>query len=73
MAALQLFFAGKLGKRLVEFRVQEKRVVAEAPGAPRRLEDDAIGATLDDGQNLVFLRQGNDANVVRGTAGGGGF
>jgi hypothetical protein len=48
-----LFFCGQLGKCFLDLRKVEQRIVAEAIGAPRSVEDDSFGRAPKCGQSLA--------------------
>jgi len=64
--AMEIFFgAGKFGKRFLQSREVENRIVAKAAGPSGRLENKSIHAIADDGERITFSRYRQYANKVR--------
>ena len=63
--AVKIFFAGRyFRERFVQRSEKEYRIVSEAAGAARRLQNRAIHAITDDRQDVSFSRYGQRADKV---------
>src|SRR5213593_2319532 len=66
VAHARLLLVGELVERATERRVEEHRVVAEAPAPTRRLRDHAFDDSLDDLLSTRRAHQGDHAAEARG-------
>src|SRR5271166_2953416 len=66
MAERELGFEIQLGHGLVERGQVEERIVAEAAGTARSLEDEALDCAVGDMEGLAVARGDQHASVARG-------
>ena len=62
MAIFGFLFRAQFGEGLFNGRKIEQRIVSEAVGTARTIENQAFGLALEDGERLAVARGGNPAD-----------